>query len=324
MGNLELMLGLVRCSLSFSQKRTLLIKLDNLQSLTVLSIEDILLLTGFAPKRRDWQPQDLGSRVTNDILLMDRYEIGAVSYLSEKFPPLLREIADPPFALFYRGTLPDPEKTVVGMVGTRMPSGDGAMAAARLGSEFGGCGIPVVSGLARGVDAFAHRGNIDAGAPSIAILACGPEQIYPRSNVRLAGALLERGGCILSEYPPGEGPLKYRFPQRNRLISGISRSLIVVEAPEKSGALITADFALEQGRDVYVYRETLNSRRGQGTLNLHAQGAEAVSSAFEVLSAWAGSPAHDKTTSGRYAAGTQLKLELRDSTEAGKASGQEI
>lgn len=324
MGNLELLLGLVRSSLSFSQKRTLLKKLDNLKSLTVLSIEDIQELTGFTPKRRDWRPEDILDRVERDQILLDRYAIGAVSYLSAYFPPLLREISDPPFALFFRGKLPDPEKAIIGIVGTRRPSGEGALAAARLGSEFATAGIPVVSGLARGIDAYAHRGNVDAGAPSIAILACGPERIYPLSNVRLAGAILEHGGCILSEYPPGEGPLKYRFPQRNRLISGLSRSVIVVEAPERSGALITAEFALEQGRDVYVYRDTLGSRRGQGTRALNAQGAEAVSSAFEVLSAWTCSVHYGTENGRRIGKSAQLDLDLRDSAEAGKASGQEI
>ena len=211
-------------------------------------------------------PKQLESTVSRDLELLNRYSIGVVSYNSSLYPPLFRELHDPPFSVFYRGSLPDPEKPLAGMVGTRSPSGDGALAAARIGAEFASAGIGVVSGLARGIDAFAHRGNAEAGGSSVAVLACGVERLYPRSNARLGGMLLERGGCILSEYPPGEEPLKYRFPQRNRLISGLSRSLLVVEAPAKSGALITADFALEQGRDVFVFSGSVSSRRGEGTV----------------------------------------------------------
>jgi len=323
MGNLELLLGLTRCALPLTQKLALLKKLDNLQGLTVLSIKDISDLTGKSPKRLRWRPENLECRVSRDLEIMERYAIGVVSFNSALYPPLLRELHDPPFSLFFRGTLPDPEKPLAGMVGTRSPSGDGALAAARIGGEFAESGIGVVSGLARGIDAFAHRGNVDAGARSVAVLACGVERLYPRSNARLAGLMLERGGCVLSEYPPEEEPLKYRFPQRNRLISGLSRSLLVVEAPERSGALITADFALEQGRDVFVFSGTLLSKRGSGTASLRDQGAEAVNSAYEILSHWrdAQGGALPRSRPGRDA---QLSLDLRDSCDASCSYGREV
>lgn len=315
MASLDLLLGLTRCGLAFRQKLTLLKKLDNLQELTVLSIEEISELTGIIPKRAAWLPERLESRVSRDLDLFERYSIGVVSYNSALYPPLLRELHDPPFSVFYRGTLPDPEKPLAGMVGTRNPSGDGALAAARIGGEFASAGVGVVSGLARGIDAFAHRGNAEAGGLTVAVLACGVERFYPRSNARLAGMLLERGGCVLSEYPPEEEPLKYRFPQRNRLISGLSRSVLVVEAPEKSGALITADFALEQGRDVFIYSGTLSSRRGAGTAALLEQGALPVDSAFGILASWRAQtvkPGYE----GALAEGKQLSLDLRDSADA--------
>lgn len=324
MASLDLLLGLVRASLRMPQKVELLKKLDNLQALTVLSIDDIRYLTGFPVRRPEWLPSDIESAVERDLELLDRYQIGTVGYLSSWYPPLLREIPDPPFALFYRGTLPDPEKPLIGVVGTRCPSGDGALAAARFGTELAQAGVAVVSGLARGIDALAHRGNVDGGAPSVAVLACGPERLYPRSNQRLAGTLLARGGCVLSEYPPGEAPLKYRFPQRNRIISGLSRALLVVEAPEKSGALITADFALEQGREVFVCSAALASRRGAGTASLHKQGAQAVSNASELLEAL---ERPRENGSGPVYSGTarnQLLLDLSDSAGAGTCFSERL
>lgn len=231
-------------------------------------------------------PDDLGGLAKRDADIMEKLRIGFVSFLSPGFPPLLREIPDPPFALYWRGTLPHPERPLIGIVGTRSPSGDGAVAAERIAREFGNAGIGVVSGLARGIDAFAHRGNAASGGASVAVLACGVDRVYPRSNARLASRIVEGGGCLLGEYPPGDEPLKYHFPQRNRIISGLSRAVLVVEAPEKSGALITADFALEQGRDLFVCGSTLSSARGRGTAALHGDGAPAIDTASEILESW--------------------------------------
>ncbi len=284
----RLLLALARCTfLTCAEKGFLAKKLDNLESLTVRSIEDICLLVRRRIVTRAWKPEILADLVEDDLRGMERYGIKAVSILDEGYPPLLRELHDPPFVLFWRGTLPDPEKPLVAIVGTRMPTGTGALAAARFGKEFAHAGVPVVSGLARGIDAFAHRGCVEESGKSIAVLACGLDRIYPRSNAILAGRLLESGGCLIGEYPPGEEPLKFRFPERNRIIAGLARSVVVIEAPEKSGALITADFALEQGKDLFVFSGTLDSPRGAGTKRLAFDGAPAVSSAHEVLDSWA-------------------------------------
>jgi DNA protecting protein DprA len=320
----ELVLGLVRCPFLSCAEREYLAKiLDNLESLTVLSIEDICLKVGRNIRTRCWQPKKLADQVCRDMEIIQQFGIRFVPVMDPDYPPLLRELYDPPFAVFWRGTLPDPEQVLVGIVGTRTPSGDGALAAARLGREFAESGVPVVSGLARGIDAFAHRGNLDGGAPTVAVLACGVEQIYPRSNICLARRIIESGGCVMGEYPPGDEPLQYRFPQRNRIISGLSRAVLVVEAPEKSGALITADFALEQGRDLYVFRGALASRRGEGTRRLAEEGAQAIVSAGEILSSWGmplrSTPAVPGGTAGApgeklshtEAVGRQLALDFR-------------
>lgn len=273
--------------LTNAEKLFLCEKLDNREDLAVLSsIEGIAHLIRRVPKKRPPEKDALEAVLETRLKTMERFGIRFAGFFSDAYPPLLREIYDPPFGLFYRGVLPDVEKPLVSIVGTRTPSGDGVAAAFSLAEDLGRHGVSVVSGLAFGIDAFAHKGNVAGGGFSAAVLACGVDILYPRGNARLAGKIIESGGCVLSEYPPGYPPLKYRFPRRNRIISGMTRSVVVVEAPEKSGALITADFALEQGRDMFVHAGTLDSRRNHGGRNLHFQGAAAVSSASDVFSAW--------------------------------------
>ncbi len=287
MANNELVLALSNMSFLSAREREILFeKLDNIEALTVLSIEDISLIVRRSVKTGLWRADTVRVRVEEQLRMLERYRIGMVSVFSSDYPPLLRELHDPPFAVFWRGALPDPERPMVAMVGTRSPTGNGAIASERLGREFAELGVPVVSGLARGVDAFAHRGNLDGGAPSVAVLACGLERIYPKCNSLLAGRMIDSGGCVIGEYPPGDEPLPFRFPQRNRIISGLSRSVVVVEAPARSGALITADFALEQGRDLYVVEATAGSARGGGTDRLREDGALSIRNACEVVSDW--------------------------------------
>lgn len=283
----DLILALSRCSfLKTREKQTLAKKLDSLGALTVLSINELQSLTGRPISPDKWTPESLKAAVERDFTVMEAYSISLTAIMSNDFPPQLREIPDPPFSLFYRGALPESDKPLVAMVGTRSPTGEGIRAALRIAGEFGSRGFAVVSGLARGIDAYAHKGNLDAGGKTVAVLASGLDRIYPRSNARLAGRILDEGGCLISEYSPGESPHKYRFPQRNRIISGLSRGILVIEAPEKSGALITADFALEQGRDIVVYEGTLDSSKGAGVGSLYSQGAPAIKSADELLESW--------------------------------------
>lgn len=287
MDRIRLALALADCPfLKCREKELLADKLDNSESLTVLSIEDISHIVRRPLRSIRWHPYGMEEKLDRVQSLMERYRISMVTVDSPEYPPVLRELHEPPFALFWRGSLPDPEIPPVAIVGTRAPSGNGARSAERLGRELAELGIPVVSGLARGIDAFAHRGTVLSGGRGVAVLACGLERIYPGSNKVLAGKIMEAGGCLVGEYLPGEEPLKFHFPQRNRLISGFSRAVVVVEAPEKSGALITADFALEQGRDLFVVRETLRSPRGTGTRNLNEQGSPAIDTARDILSAW--------------------------------------
>ena len=155
-----------------------------------------------------------------------------------------------------------------------------------MGRELGEAGVSVVSGLALGIDSRAHRGNIDGKGTTVAVLGSSPDNIYPVSNRDLARRILDTGGLILSEYPPGTEPLKMNFPARNRIISAMARGTVIVEAPEKSGALITARFALEHGRDIWVDMVGITSRQGAGTKRLAEDGAAVINSADAILTDW--------------------------------------
>lgn len=261
--------------------------LQDMQELTACSIDTLSRMVNRSLRTKNYSPTDLRKAVDRALALMEYCKISFVFYDDEDFPPLLKEIPDFPFLLYYRGVLPAPCTSTVAVVGTRHPTGRGIKAALDFGIECGHAGIPVVSGLARGIDTFAHRGALEGGGITVAVLACGLDRLYPQSNTRLAAHILERGGCIISEYPPTEPPLAYRFPQRNRLISGLARATLVVEAPKKSGALITADFALEQGRDVCVHSGMQESLQNVGGKKLAEEGAIPVAHASDLLREWA-------------------------------------
>ncbi len=185
--------------------------------------------------------------------------------------------------LYYKGQLPEFDANpMVGVVGTRKATGYGLTAAKRLGYQIGRCGGIVVSGLAFGVDAMAMAGALSAGAPVVGVLGCGADIVYPLSNRSLFRDTEEKG-CILSEFAPGTQPGKWTFPKRNRIISGISNGVLVVEAPEKSGALITARLAAEQGRDVFVVPGNIDMPSCAGSNALLRDGARMVSSGWDVL-----------------------------------------
>jgi len=219
--------------------------------------------------------------------------INMVSWCSREYPPLLREIYDPPPLLYFRGSLPNPESPLVAVVGTRKPGPAASAQAYDIAKDLGRAGLSVVSGLALGIDSMAHRGNIDGGSPTIAVLGSGADMVYPSSNRVLARRILETGGALLSEYPPGSAPRKWSFPARNRIISGLSRGVLVAEAPQKSGALITARFALEQGRELWVASSGVGNGSNpslagdrRGAEKLVEDGAPVIRSASDILKEW--------------------------------------
>lgn len=203
------------------------------------------------------------------------------------YPPLLREISDPPALLFAHGTL-DLTGPMVALVGTRSATAYGLRIARRLGLELAARGITVVSGLALGIDAAAHAGALEGGLTA-AVLGSGLDHVGPARNRRLAEAIVQRGGALLSEYPPETSPAAGQFPARNRIVSGMCLATVVIEAPLRSGALITADLALEQGREVMAVPGPIDQRQSEGTLALLSQGAKLVTSVDDILSELPGS-----------------------------------
>jgi DNA processing protein len=201
-----------------------------------------------------------------------------------RLPPLLRAIYDPPPRLFVRGGADEQvlAHPAVAVVGARACSVYGAQVARRLGRDLAAAGLVVVSGLARGVDGEAHRGALEAGGLTVAVLGCGIDRDYPAAHAELARRIRERG-LVVSEYEPGVEPAPWRFPARNRLIAGLCAATAVVEARERSGALITADLALEEGRDVLAVPGEITSSLSRGTNALLKLGATPCTSAQDVL-----------------------------------------
>jgi DNA processing protein len=200
------------------------------------------------------------------------------------YPPLLAELHDPPAMLFLRGEADAVSAPGVAVVGARSCSAYGAQVARSLARDLAAAGLVVVSGLARGADGEAHRGALEGGGRTVAVLGCGIDRDYPRSHGELARRIVA-SGAVVSEYPPGVEPAPWRFPARNRIIAGLALATVVVEARERSGALITADFALELGRDVFAVPGEITSGLSAGTNDLLRQGAAPLTAVRDVLEA---------------------------------------
>lgn len=203
---------------------------------------------------------------------MKRKGIKFVCRQSPDFPERLRDIPDAPFGIYVLGQLPGQQERSVALIGARNCSGYGAHMAAELGKELARAGVQVISGMAKGIDGISQQSALNAGGKSFAVLGSGVDVCYPASNRTLYSRLKEAGG-ILSEYPPGTVPRPERFPPRNRIISGLADTVIVVEAREKSGTLITVDMALEQGREIYCLPGRTTDKLSEGCNRLIAQGA---------------------------------------------------
>ncbi len=207
---------------------------------------------------------------------------------TDRYPPLLRTLYDPPAILYLRGTLV--AQPALAVVGARRASTAGRRLTRDLCQEIASRGVTIVSGLARGIDTAAHEGALAGGGQTIAVLGCGIDRIYPPENKSLSQRILEQG-AILSEYPPGTPPLPGHFPGRNRIISGLSQGVLIVEAAEGSGSLITADFALEQGREVFAVPGPVYAETSGGVNRLLKDGAHLVTDETDILEVlWPGIP----------------------------------
>ncbi|HQD18116.1 MAG TPA: DNA-processing protein DprA [Bacillota bacterium] len=208
--------------------------------------------------------------------------VEAVTFEDSRYPRFLKDIASPPPVLYCIGTLPGQTDVCVSVVGTRRPTPYGLRCAAGIASRLAKAGFCVVSGMALGIDSCAHRVALDSGGRTVAVLGCGPDVVYPRQHRALYDRIT-RAGAVVSEYYPGTLPLPARFPARNRIISGMSVTTVVVQAGTKSGALITARFAAEQGRTVYVVPGDIYCRASAGTNRLLYDGATPVVDVEQLL-----------------------------------------
>ncbi|MBL7007210.1 MAG: DNA-protecting protein DprA [Spirochaetia bacterium] len=260
------------------------------QTLLKLSCREIESILGRKMYLRNYCPQTVLLEAERIIKWVETNNAHIVCLDDPAFPAILREIYDPPYLLYFLGTLPPQETPALGVVGTRHASPASERASFKIGLEAGITGVPMISGLALGIDLAAHTGVISASGATWGVLGSGIGNIYPSSSQRAVSRMLEYDGGIMSEYPPLEPPLRWNFPARNRIISGLCRAVCIVEAPERSGALITASFALEQGRDVFVHSAGLLSRTSKGTIKLAEEGASILSSLKEVCSAWGWDP----------------------------------
>jgi len=212
---------------------------------------------------------------------IERSNTDIITIQDENYPKMLKYIDDPPVVLFCKGRI-DAEAVCVGVVGSRRASPYGMDMARRISRELAEHNVTVVSGMARGIDSRAHTGALEGGGKTIAVLGCGTDIAYPPENRELMERICSTG-AVLSEYLPGTKPVPYNFPARNRIISGLSQCIVIVEANEKSGSLITADFALEQGREVFAVPGNINSACSAGTNRLIKEGARIITNTGDIL-----------------------------------------
>ena len=227
---------------------------------------------------------DARSEALVDELLAGLEEKGvrALTLLDDSYPARLRGVEDAPPVLYARGELPSEERAAA-VVGSRRCTADGRLTAGRMGRELGESGVCVISGLAEGIDSAAHVGCLEGGGQAVAVLGCAIDGCYPPENRALLERILEEGGCVLSEHAPGKATRAYHFSQRNRIISGLSQAVVVVEAGEKSGALITAQYAERQGRMLFAVPGSIYSQASRGSNRLLTRSARAALSAEEVF-----------------------------------------
>ncbi|OHA55180.1 MAG: DNA protecting protein DprA [Candidatus Veblenbacteria bacterium RIFOXYC1_FULL_42_9] len=217
---------------------------------------------------------------------IEKLQLEVVTIADPIYPKLLKEIYDPPALLFIRGDLKILENLCLAIVGSRRATSYGLTMAREIANTLAQVGVTIISGLAYGIDASAHKATIEAGGKTAAVMASGLDQIYHSANHKLANEILDKGGLWISEFPPQTAPLKQNFPFRNRIIAGLAQGTIVIEAAKTSGALLTAKHALEANREVFAVPGNATSPASVGTNELLKQGAHLITEASDVLSAF--------------------------------------
>lgn len=242
----------------------------------LMSVKGVTQQSANAIVNRSWE-----SFALQEAERLARSAAHLVTFTSREYPKSLFEIPDPPPFIYVRGNIPV-KAVAVAIVGSRRATAYGVQATDRLSAELAQRGVVVVSGMARGVDTAAHKGALKGGGKTIAVLGCGVDRVYPPENRKLFDETAANG-CLISEFPLGTMPLAENFPRRNRIISGIARGVLVIEAAENSGSLITAQYALEQGRDVFAVPGNITFASCKGTNRLIKQGAKLVDCVEDIL-----------------------------------------
>jgi len=249
-----------------------------------LEFNDIINIEGFGEKIAKAILNDKNRKNLDKYAqYMEKYNIHMFTINDKNYPERLKHIYDSPVTLYVKGNINALNNKSIAIVGCRECSEYGKKVAEKFAYELGKNNICIISGMAKGIDSQAHIGALKANAKTIAVLGSGLDRIYPKENVFLYNDIIENGGAIVSEYVIGTETNRMNFPARNRIISGLSNGVVVVEAKEKSGTLITVDFALEQGRDIFVVPGNITSINSFGTNDLIKQGAKCVTASKEIL-----------------------------------------
>ena len=266
------------------RKQNLLNHFKTVENLYNAKKEELIKVPGIGEKYAELIINSKDKRIIDKhIKFMLKHNVDIITIEEQEYPQILKNIYDPPLLLYIRGNKKILNNDSVAIIGCRECSQYGKHVAEELAYNISKQKNNIVSGLAKGIDAAAHRGALEAKEKTIAVLGNGLDTVYPAENIALAKAILRLDGAIISEYPLGEKPRKQNFPERNRIVSGISKGIIVVEAKEKSGTLITVDFALEQGRDVFVVPGDITKETSRGTNELIKQGGKLITSYKDVL-----------------------------------------
>ena len=265
--------------------KNLLLKFNNLENLwKIKSIEELKNIKGIGNRTAE---NILNKKFKENLNLYQDYihknQIKLISISSKKYPKKLKQIYNKPIALYVKGNEKILNDYSIAIIGCRAYSTYGKEIAIRISQDLAKEKITTVSGLAIGIDAFAHYGTICGKGKTIAVIGSGLDRIYPKQNTALAVKIIEEGGAIVTEYPPGTPAYKSNFPARNRIISGLSNGVLVIEAKKQSGTMITVDFALEQGKEIYAVPGNVNSGNAQGTNELIKEGAKMVTNAQDIL-----------------------------------------
>lgn len=247
------------------------------------SVEELKKVEGIGERlASDILKTDWKEKVDIELSRIEKEKVNVITLLDDHYPINLKRIYDPPPFLYIKGEIRKEDNRAVAIVGSRRATTYGRLMAERLSKDLASRGITVVSGMARGIDTFSHKGALSAGGRTIAVLGCGIDIVYPSENKNLRDRIIE-SGAVLTEFPLSTQPEAVNFPSRNRIISGLSLGVVIIEATSDSGSLITASTALDQGRDVFAVPGNITSKLSQGTNKLIKKGAKLVESVDDIL-----------------------------------------